>query len=177
MPMQPRLWLPPQHIKVILEEKRPPQSGGEMYELQPELNTAKNVAATKVVATRATTGLTTTNGGATNTQVVGEVHVVKWNMIFVFFILHSHTLACQRLGLQFHFVDTNVFWVFCLEFTKQGKQIAIYRLTTYCALGLDCHEVGVTFMNTCSLSLRFYPKPPLVTHDSIVIPNPKFADF
>ena len=46
-----------------------------------------------------------------------------------------------------------------------------------CGLGLDCHGVGVMFINTCSLLLCFHPKPPFVMLDGNVIFNPKFAGF
>ena len=45
---------------------------------------------------------------------------------------------------------------------------AMYRLTTHCSLGLDCHRVGVVFMNTCSLLLCFHPKLSFVMHDVYV---------
>ena len=44
---------------------------------------------------------------------------------------------------------------------------AIYRLTTHCDLGLDCHE----------WVLCFYSKPSLVMHDGNVTLNPKFVDL
>ena len=41
-------------------------------------------------------------------------------LLIVFLILHSHTLSCQHLGYQIHFVQIGGFWLF-FAFTKQVK--------------------------------------------------------
>ena len=58
---------------------------------------------------------------------------------------------------------------------KQGEERAVYRLTMYCALGLDCHGKGIVIMNTHSLLLCFHPKPSFVMQDGNVISNPKIS--
>ena len=54
---------------------------------------------------------------------------------------------------------------------------AVYRLTTHCGMGPDYHGVGVVFMNTLSLFLRFHPLPSIMMHDGNVILSPKFSGF
>ena len=110
------------HILIISNwhnSKCPPQKWGDVR-TTTKINIAKNIATTKVLATRAMTRLTTTDGGATKTQVVGAIGVVKWNLILVSLIPHPHTLICQHLGLQYHFVDTSILLVFCFG-SSQNK--------------------------------------------------------
>jgi hypothetical protein len=99
------------------------------------------------------------------------------SLLIVFPILHSHTLVCQDLGFYFHLLKTNVFLFFCLGFMEQGKDRSIYRLTMHCVLGLDCHEVGVVFMNMPSILLCFHPKHGFVMHHGNATLNPKLANL
>ena len=45
----------------------------------------------------------------------------------------------------------------------------------HCGLGLDCHGVGIVFMDTMSFLLCFHPKSFFVIHDGNVTSNPKIA--
>ena len=62
--------------------------------------------------------------------------------------MHSH-LPTSSISIPFY-QDLCLLGFCFIEFTKQGKHRGVYRLTTHCGLGLDCHGVGLMFMNTPS---------------------------
>ena len=97
------------------------------------------------------TRLTTTDGGATKTQVVGAIGVVKWNLILVSLIPHPHTLICQHLGLQYHFVDTSILLVFCFGVHKTKETNSRLQVNNTLCLGArlpwsGCHAYEHMFL-------------------------------
>ena len=90
--------------------------------------------------------------------------------------MHSH-LPTHANTHGFGTTEIDVFWFFCLRFTKQGKYRAMYSLLKHCGLWArlpwsGCCDYEHKFTLSC-----FHPKPSFVMHSGNAILNPKFADL